>query len=141
MSDIIDYEKRYKKVEAYLNDHPELAVEARATMQRVTSRATTDAEFRQQLLDEPRAALSKFTGNAVPEWFQFRFAESADDVSEQDAAVVVLPPFADADAELEEADLEIVAGGITSLSCVVVDCALAAAAIIATAAVIDAIYD
>lgn len=76
-----------------------------AVMQSLLARSATDAEFRAQLLSDPRAAVAEFTGRALPESFDAVFIENTADVT------FVLPPAIDPQAELSESELEAVSGG------------------------------
>lgn len=75
-------------------------------MTAVLARAETDAEFRQQLLREPRQVIYETFGIRIPEQFRIRFVERSSDVD----ALVVLPDLRAGD-ELSEHDLEHVTGG------------------------------
>lgn len=89
---------------------PTVAAQATEKMQELLARSATDAGFRALLLSDPRAAVAEFRGVApdqVPETFNVRFVENRAD------ATIVLPEFVDAAAELSDADLEAVAGGVT----------------------------
>ena len=77
---------------------------AQEKMAEVLTRSVSDIEFRQQLITNPRAALSRHFGKEIPESFQIRFVES------NGTPTVVLPDVAT--GELSEADLEAVAGGV-----------------------------
>ena len=77
---------------------------AQERMAEVLSRSVSDVEFRQQLVTNPRAALSAHFGKEIPESFKIRFVDA------QGTPTVVLPEAAT--GELSEADLEAVAGGV-----------------------------
>jgi lactobin A/cerein 7B family class IIb bacteriocin len=64
-------------------------------------------DFRQQLLTDPRAAIKEFTGREMAADRSIKF------VASEGKETVVLPEFVGADAELNEAELEAVAGGAT----------------------------
>ena len=83
---------------------PERVQQASKRMAEVLTRSASDAEFRQQLLTDPRAAMSAHFGKEIPEPFQIRFIES------QGIPTIVLPEVAT--GELSEADLEAVSGGV-----------------------------
>ena len=89
----------------YAQDHPEAVEQAQEQLQALQSRAATDWDFRQKLLSDPRAAVSEFTGNAVPDSFNVAFVENKAD------ATIVLPDYVDPDSELSEDELEAVSGG------------------------------
>ena len=85
----------------------------RRVLKAVLKRATTDRTFRQQLLEDPRAAIEREFGIRIPPEYRLRFIERDPDVD----ALVVLPDLrpdsADGsdDGELSDDDLEDVAGG------------------------------
>lgn len=68
--------------------------------------AQTDEEFRAELLKDPSAAITKLTGEEVPEEFKIKVIENDPAYS----ATFVLPPMAA--EELEDGDLDEVAGGL-----------------------------
>ena len=91
-------------------ENPEYMQQAEDAFQSMLARSATDMDFRAKLLDDPRAALAEFSGKDVSELtttFNVRFIENKAD------ATIVLPDAVDGAAELSEADLESVAGGIT----------------------------
>jgi hypothetical protein len=102
-----------------LRNDPAAREQAEQRFAEVLSRAATDVIFRQQLIAEPRAALSSHYGRELPESLNVVFIEN------QAAATVVLPDFIDVDAPLSEEELETVAGGTSSI-----DPSTAAAALI-----------
>jgi hypothetical protein len=73
----------------------------------VLSRSAMDMEFRKQLVADPRAALSAHFGKEIPETVNIRFLDA------QGTPTVVLPE--PGTAELSDAELEGVAGGIAFL--------------------------
>jgi hypothetical protein len=73
----------------------------------ILRRSTVDAEFRQDLLVNPITAVQQFFDNKVPDGLRVRFVEKPKDVD----AIFVLPD-ALAQANLSEAELETVAGGV-----------------------------
>ncbi len=73
----------------------------------VLVKATTDLEFRQQLLADPAAAIQRYFGVAVPPTFRMRFVERGADLD----ALVVLPDYMAPDGELSELELESISGG------------------------------
>jgi hypothetical protein len=95
--------------------NPAQAREAQEHLQAILTRSTTDAEFRKLLLTDSRAALSQHFGREVPE-SNIVFVENQAD------ATVVLPNVVDANAELSDAELETVAGGILPLIAAVLTC-------------------
>jgi hypothetical protein len=89
--------------------NPEYAKKVDERMHTFLSRSATDPGFRQQLLTDPRAAISQFTGVQVPESFNVKFIEN------KATATIVLPDPVNPAAELSEQELEAVAGGTTVL--------------------------
>lgn len=73
----------------------------------IFKRAATDADFRQQLLSEPRRAIEVATGVKLPNSYNIQFVETPPGVD----AIVPLPDLIDEDVSLTEAELEAVAGG------------------------------
>ena len=71
----------------------------------IQKKAVTDEEFREELLANTREAIEKIAGEALPEGFQLKVIEN----DPAYAATFVLPPMAS--SELDENDLEEVAGG------------------------------
>ena len=72
---------------------------------RILTRASEDADFRAQLIADPKAAISAELGRTIPEGF--------DVVVHEDGATtahLVLPPS----TELTEAELEMATGGMDS---------------------------
>jgi hypothetical protein len=84
-----------------LSNNEQQALEA------VLERATTDKEFRQRLLVDPRRAILDGFGVAIPAAFNVKFVEKERGVD----ALIVLPDFRRPGGELEDDDLENVAGG------------------------------
>ncbi len=81
--------------------------EINSVIQRVQSRASTDADFRALCLADPAAAVKEEAGMDVPSDFTINVVDNnfAD-------LTVVLPDFVDAAGEeLSDADLEAVSGG------------------------------
>ncbi len=114
--------------DAYRTDAT-FAATANERMTQLLTRSATDATFRTKLLTEPRAAIAEFNGLDVaelPPSFNVVFVENTA------SATVVLPDFIDASAELNESELEAVAGGITpTTSLVLVAVTMGSAAILA----------
>jgi hypothetical protein len=76
----------------------------------VLSRASSDWDFRQQLLVDPVRALKDAFGLVLPDPFRIRFVERDADLD----ALIVLPDFhggGHVSAELDHDDLEMVNGG------------------------------
>ncbi len=67
--------------------------------------SVTDEEFRQELLENPGAAIEKVAGEPIPENFRVKVIEN----EPQYAATFVLPPMVS--DELDEKELAQVAGG------------------------------
>jgi hypothetical protein len=94
-------------VQAYAKN-PELIREGQKQLQAMLERSATDAEFRRKLLDNPREAVSEFTGHELPESWNVAFIEN------KATATIVLPDPIDPAAELSESELTAVAGGATT---------------------------
>jgi hypothetical protein len=89
---------------------------AQDQIQAILTRSATDMEFRQLLVSDSRAALSQHLGHEVPDSVEIVFVENKAD------ATVVLPAVIDPNAELSDAELEAVAGGILPLIAAVLTC-------------------
>jgi hypothetical protein len=87
--------------------NPAMFEQAQAGLQGVLRRSATDADFRRKLIETPREALSEFHGHEMPATLNIKFIQN------HAAMTIVLPPAVDAAAELTEADLETVAGGMS----------------------------
>ncbi|ULO09865.1 NHLP leader peptide family natural product precursor [Paenibacillus sp. 19GGS1-52] len=74
----------------------------------VTSKAVTDNEFRALCLSNPREAVKQATGLELPENFKLQVVENAG------AHYTLVLPDAVSGEELNESELEQVAGGATS---------------------------
>ncbi len=68
------------------------------------SRSATDHAFRQRLIAQPRETLQEATGGDIGD-LDLRFVENTAD------ATIVLPDYIDPEAELQESELEAIAGG------------------------------
>ena len=82
--------------------------EAQQEMRQILARSTTDLDFREQLLSNPRKAIAEHTGqdlSDLPETFELVFVENEAD------ATIVLPDVVSYDDELSEDELQAVAGG------------------------------
>ena len=75
----------------------------------VQKTAQTDEEFRTELLEDPTKAITKLTGEEIPEEFKIKVIENDPAYT----ATFVLPPLAA--EELDDEDLEDVAGGLCGL--------------------------
>jgi hypothetical protein len=76
---------------------------------KVMQKATTDEEFRKELLDSPKSAIEKLTGEALPDDYKIKVLENDPNYT----ATFVLPSSA---GELNIDDLENVAGGNIELT-------------------------
>ncbi|MDR0691006.1 MAG: NHLP leader peptide family RiPP precursor [Streptococcaceae bacterium] len=72
---------------------------------KVMQKATTDEEFRQELLDDPKSAIEKLTGETLPDDYKIKVLENDPNYT----ATFVLP---DLKPDLDADDLESVAGGV-----------------------------
>lgn len=72
---------------------------------KVQQLASTDEEFRAELLSDSSAAIAKVAGQELPEGFKVKIIEN----DPQYAATFVLPPMLS--EELEDGELDQVAGG------------------------------
>ena len=89
-----------------MNELTLTSYEAEQAMEQIIKRAQTDSQFRQLCLDNPNRAAIEVTGKDVPEGFTLRFVEN------QGADLtVVLPDNIETNTELDDAELEQVAGG------------------------------
>lgn len=81
--------------------------EIQNALSKILRRVRNDVEFRALVLRDPNAAISQVSSKLVPENFKIRFIE-------KDGAdmTIVLPDLLETDAELSEADLELISGGI-----------------------------
>jgi len=115
-----------------LRAHPERAQVADDTMQAIFRRSATDRPFRQKLVTDAKAALSEYAGHSMPDTFNVKFVEKQGDIT------IVLPAAAGSAVELNEAELELVAGGaiftvvVASSSSNCIASALAVAAAVAS---------
>jgi len=87
---------------------PELMARAREGMESVLARSAVDMEFRRELLQSPRQALSRHFGRPIPETFNVVFIENQADVT------IVLPDPVGG-WELDDRALEVVNGGSARL--------------------------
>jgi len=76
-------------------------------LEQILTRAAVDLDFRTALLLDPRKAILDGLGVRVPASFRVKFIEREKNVD----ALIVLPDLQLQDGELEDGDLEAVAGG------------------------------
>lgn len=76
-------------------------------LEQILSRSAVDPEFRKALLVDPRKAILDALGVRIPANFRLKFIEREKNVD----ALIVLPELQLADGELDDGDLEKVAGG------------------------------
>ncbi|HET9626829.1 MAG TPA: NHLP leader peptide family RiPP precursor, partial [Kofleriaceae bacterium] len=76
-------------------------------LEQILNRATVDLEFRKALLHDPRKAIHEGLGIRIPANFRVKFIERHKDVD----ALIVLPDLVREDGELDDCDLDAVAGG------------------------------
>lgn len=79
--------------------------EVQNTIQSMMDKAVSDSEFRQSLLENPKAAIKEFTGKEMPESFSLKLIEADPAVD----MTFVLPPLQT--DELSDQELDQVAGG------------------------------
>lgn len=77
-------------------------------LEAVLERSAVDIKFRKQLLSDPRKAIQDAFGVIIPANFKVKFIEKDPGID----ALVVLPNFQSQDGELNDSDLEAVAGGV-----------------------------
>lgn len=78
----------------------------------VTVRATVDLDFRTRLLQDPNGVILEEFGVTIPSGHQIRFIEKPAGVD----TLIVLPDFHPASDELDDDDLDQVAGGTACYS-------------------------
>lgn len=76
-------------------------------LEQILTRAAVDLDFRKALLHDPRKAILDGLGIRIPASFRVKFIERGKDVD----ALIVLPDLQRTDGELDDCDLEAVAGG------------------------------
>lgn len=76
-------------------------------LEQILTRAAVDLDFRKALLVDPRKAILDGLGIRIPAGFRVKFIERGKDVD----ALIVLPDLQRSDGELDDCDLEAVAGG------------------------------
>lgn len=77
-------------------------------LDQILTRATVDPAFRKALLADPRKAILDALGVRIPASFRVKFIEREKNVD----ALIVLPDLQQQDGELDDDDLEAVAGGV-----------------------------
>jgi hypothetical protein len=73
---------------------------------RLIQRSMEDEDFRQKLLDEPKAAVEQELGTQLPEGIEVRVLEES-----ADTIYLVLPPATKQGDELSDQQLDAVSGG------------------------------
>jgi hypothetical protein len=76
-------------------------------LEQILTRAAVDLDFRKALLVDPRKAILDGLGVRIPASFRVKFVEREKDVD----ALIVLPDVQRQDGELDDCDLQAVAGG------------------------------
>ena len=76
-------------------------------LEQILARAGVDRDFRRALLHDPRKAILDGLGVRIPASFRVKFIEREKNVD----ALIVLPDLKQQDGELDECDLDAVAGG------------------------------
>ena len=76
-------------------------------LEQILTRASVDLDFRKALLVDPRKTILDALGVRIPSTFRVKFIEREKDVD----ALIVLPDLQRQDCELDDDDLEAVAGG------------------------------
>ena len=79
----------------------------------VTEQATKNPRYREALIKDPRMVLSKQLGTEIPASMKIKVVEET-----ADTIFVVIPYVAKEGAELKDAELEKVAGGLADKICV-----------------------
>lgn len=99
---------------AYLADKPRrnsgmtMSPAHQEVLDQVLARATVDGDFRKALLLDPRKAILNALGVHVPASFRVKFIEREKNID----ALIVLPDLQRQDGELDDEDLDAVAGGL-----------------------------
>jgi hypothetical protein len=121
-----------QQYQTMLKQRPELVEQGARSMQKVLERSAVDPDFRTRLLANPSQAIPEVTGQPFPSEYKLTFIENKADVT------IVLPdPVLPQPAELNEAELEAVAGGCSPATASLI-LSVIASAIKITQAVMDA---
>jgi hypothetical protein len=80
--------------------------EVQDTVRKIVARATVDSDFRAHALKDTQAAFAKFDPRPLPAGFKLKFYDNS-----LPEMIVPFPPMVEGVQELDEADLEQVAGG------------------------------
>jgi hypothetical protein len=80
--------------------------EVQNTVRKIVARATVDSDFRAHALKDTQAAFAKFDPRPLPSDFKLSFYDNS-----LPEMIVPFPPMLEGVQELDEADLEQVAGG------------------------------
>jgi len=88
-------------------------------LQKVLARSATDRTFRQKLLTDSHTAITELMGKDPA---QIRQTRRVVFVENKAKATIVLPDPVDAQAELSNQELEVVAGGISPSLAVIASC-------------------
>ena len=82
-----------------------MEVDGRGSLQDIISeQAANDADYRKALLDDPKAVLQGHLGQELPDWMNVKVVEESADT------IFLIAPHVPSE-ELDDADLEMVAGG------------------------------
>ena len=81
-------------------------------MDGIVSRADSDPTFRDRLLRDPRGVVSRHLGLTIPAWVNVEIVRET-----PDTYYVVLPRRSHEGAELQDHELERVAGGLWDKTC------------------------
>lgn len=79
-------------------------------LEQILTRAAADLDFRKALLVDPRKTIQDALGLRIPSNFRVKFIEREKDVD----ALIVLPDLQRQDGELDDDDLDAVAGGASA---------------------------
>jgi hypothetical protein len=85
---------------------PWTTAEVQNTVRKIVARATVDSDFRAHALKDTQAAFAKFDPRPLPAGFKLSFYDNS-----QPEMIVPFPPLIEGVQELDESELEQVAGG------------------------------